>query len=253
VLYVLDATLGRMFQGLDALVGPDGYAVVLSSDHGIVPFPLPAHPPWCEKGAPNPYEKPCVPTARISASAVKTYLNDRLAARFGPDVVRTVVDALVYLSPAALGLAPKERAALDEALRTELRGMDAGGEHPVADVISIPPLTSPCPTPSDETLGALVCRTTSDRGDAYVVPRPGAFYWGKPGAREGSSHGSPYRYDRAVPLFVRYPKGARGQVVEKALFGSYYASTWYALTGESIEGPYGGVIGVDTGSSAPTR
>jgi hypothetical protein len=250
----LDATLGRLLQGLDALLGPSGYAVVLSGDHGIVPYPIPTSPPWCAPGAPNPYEEPCVPAARLSADVITRTLNDKLAARFGHgDVVSAVVESLVYLSPSALGLPPADRRALDEAIRVELRAMDVGGEHPIADVLPIPPGASACSAVADESLPALVCRATSGRGDAYIVPRPGAYFWGKPGAREGTSHGSPYRYDRTVPLFVRYPGGAGGRIVEKALFGSYYASAWYALTGEATKGPYGGAIGLDAKSSGPPR
>jgi hypothetical protein len=240
----LDATLGRMLQALDALVGPDGYAVVLSADHGVVPFPAPVHPEWCAKDAPNPYDKPCSPTARLDADALKKYLNARLAARLGHgDYVRAIVDSLVYLSPEALALRPEPRRALDEAVRGELIAFDSSGERPIANVMTIAAFTGPCPPASDESIPALVCRTTSDRGDAYVVPRQGAFYWGKAGAHEGAGHGTPYDYDRIVPMLVRYPKGIGGRVVDRAPFGSYYASAWYALTGESIEGPYGSVVG----------
>jgi hypothetical protein len=219
--------------------------VILSGDHGVVPFPMPAHPAWCVKDAPNPYGKPCLPTARLNADALKTYLNERLAARLGhADYVRTIVDSLVYLSPGALALPAKQRRALDEAIHGELVAMDASGERPVADVMMTAAFTGACPPASDESLPALVCRTTSDRGDAFVVPRPGAFYWDKPGAHEGASHGTPYDYDRTVPLLVRYPGGVGGRVVDRALFGSYYASAWYALTGELIEGPYGSVVGL---------
>jgi hypothetical protein len=45
-----------------------------------------------------------------------------------------------------------------------------------------------------------------------------------------------------VPLLVRYASGTGGRVVEGAPFGSYYASAWYALTGESLAGPYGSPV-----------
>jgi hypothetical protein len=245
----LDATLGRFFDRLDARLGPAGYAVVLSGDHGMVPFPLPAHPEWCAAGAHNPYEKPCSPPVRLSADAIKAYLEDRLAARFGHGgFVRAVVDTLVYLTPEALALPADRRRQLDDAIREELTAMTMGGEHPIADVQRPAELAGACPPPADETIPALVCRTTSSRGDAYVVPRAGAFYWGKPGAREGASHGTPYRYDRTVPLLVRYPSGVGGQVALRATFGSYYASAWFALTGEALDGPYGGVVGATGGA-----
>jgi len=241
----LNATLGRFFQGLDALVGANGYAVVLSADHGVVPFPLPVHPAWCAPGAPNPYEKPCAPSGRLNSEALKSYLNARLKVRLGQsDLVRAIVESLVYLSPEARSLPADARHRLDDAVREELMAFEFDGAHPVADVLAIPALGGVCPPPADESIPALVCRTTSsDRGDAYVVPRAGAFFWGKPGALEGASHGTPYRYDRTVPMLVRYPAGPGGRVVERAPFGSYYASAWYALTGEPRAGPYGTVVG----------
>ncbi len=240
----LDATLGRLLAGLDTLLGPDGYSIVLSGDHGVVPFPLPKKPDWCgAPAAPNPYEKPCEPATRLSGDEIKAYLNARLALAFGRDgLVRTVADSVVYLAPeAAAGLA---RSRLDTLVRTELMAMTIGGRKPVADVFAIQEFKTPCPSPADEGIPALVCRTVSDRGDYYIVPRPGAFFWGKANAPpEGASHGTPYRYDRTVPLLVRYPHGPGDQVVPTALFGSYYASAWYALTGETGAGPYGTAIG----------
>ncbi|HXX68073.1 MAG TPA: alkaline phosphatase family protein [Polyangiaceae bacterium] len=244
----LDATLDRFLRGLDALVGSDGYAIVLSGDHGIVPFPLPSRPAWCAPGAPNPYEKPCALAGRLNSEELKRYLNDRLTARLGrSNVVRAVVESLIYLSPEALSLPATQRRQLDATLRAELIAMDVDGQRPVRDVFMTAAFRAGCPAAADETIPALVCRTTSqqrDGGDAYVVPRPGAFFWFRANAVEGASHGTPYRYDRTVPLLVRYPRGAAQKVVDRAMFGSYYASAWYGLTGEAKDGPYGGAVGM---------
>jgi hypothetical protein len=251
----LDATLGRLFAGLDTLLGPDGYSVVLSGDHGIVPFPLPAKPAWCGTPggppAPNPYEKPCQPATRLSGDEIKAYLNARLALAFGNyAMVRSVADSLVYLAPQALsGLA---RSRVDQVVRTDLRAMTIGGHKGLADVFAVSEFKAPCPPPADEGIPALVCRTVSDTGDYYIVPRPGDFFWGKAKTPpEGASHGTPYRYDRTVPLLVRYPHGSGDQVVETALFGSYYASAWYALTGETLAGPYGTAVGAAAMTQSP--
>ena len=64
-----------------------------------------------------------------------------------------------------------------------------------------------CPPPSDESLPALTCRSIrrDQAGDFYLVPAPGAFFDPDLAVGRGSSHGSPYLYDRAVPLIVRAP------------------------------------------------
>ena len=252
----LDATLGRLMAGLDALAGAGGYSVVLSGDHGIVPFPLPRDPAWCAPSAPNPYEKPCHPPTLLTGDDIKDFLNDHLQKRFGrPGLVKAVIEALVFLSESAASLPAAERARLDDAVRAELLSMTVLGTNPVADVFPTSAFVGPCPSASDESVRALVCRATvASRGDFYIVPKEGDFFWGKPrAAPEGASHGTPYRYDRTVPLLVRYPGGPGGQVVARAPFGSYYASAWYALTGQTVAGPYGSVLGAPPAPVEPSR
>ncbi len=64
-----------------------------------------------------------------------------------------------------------------------------------------------CPPPSDESLPALTCRSIrrDQAGDFYLVPAPGAFFDPDLAVGRGTNHGSPYLYDRAVPLIVRAP------------------------------------------------
>ena len=70
-------------------------------------------------------------------------------------------------------------------------------------------------------LAALVCNSTSPSpekdGDFYIVLKPGAFFDAALVKGTGVSHGSPYGYDRFVPLFVRDPRRPElaGQVEEK--------------------------------------
>jgi hypothetical protein len=118
----------------------------------------------------------------------------------------------------------------------------------VAEVFALADFKEECPPANDESVRALVCRANTEQvsegfydipGDYYVVLKPGHYF----GSADGAGHGEPYRYDRTVPLLVRYPGGPRERVVDQAFFGSYYASLWYALTGEVTSGPYGTVVG----------
>jgi hypothetical protein len=235
----LDATLGRLLDGLDARLGPGAWAVVLSGDHGVAPLPevvAAGRAPWCRAEEANPYQKPCAAGPRL-AGGLQERLEAAAAAELGPGGpwIARVVESLVELTPAGRALGPERRAALERALARQ-----AAATPGLLTTVSLAPMAGACPPQADLGLAALVCRATvAGRGDLYLVPGRGSFF----GGASGANHGSPYRYDRTVPLLVRYPGGARGRVVERGIFGSFYASAWYALTGEAVDGPYGGVVG----------
>ena len=84
-----------------------------------------------------------------------------------------------------------------------------------------------CPPFADESVGALVCRSVApavrDRGAAYyVVLAPGSFFDPTVVVGKGTSHGSPYVYDRTVPLLVRAPgRVAAGGVASTTTFNAF--------------------------------
>jgi len=192
-LLELDRALARLLSGLDQVWGKDAYAVVLSADHGVAPLPesIEEEPPWC-RGAPDPYERPCRPGVRLSATALGS------------------TDALVY----------GERSP-----ELEARLFARPGVARVLDVCKLDPTRSE--------LERLISNTVPPCDGAandqlvpsyYVVPKPGSFFTERP---DVASHGTPYRYDRMVPLIVR---GAPRP--EEDTFRGFYASLWHALTGE---------------------
>ena len=77
----------------------------------------------------------------------------------------------------------------------------------IAAVIDIRTAPETCPPPADESLPALTCRSVrrDQAGDFYLVPAPGTFFDPDLAVGRGTNHGSPYLYDRAVPLVVRAP------------------------------------------------
>lgn len=246
-LAALDAELARFFHALDAALGPDGYSVVLSADHGVAPTPefvKQGRPYYCEKGN-DYYERPCIPAARVPSGLLQKRLDTSLQQAVGEKepLIFPIIDSRIIFTDRARAFPADKQKLLDQRLRVVAR-QDLG----VADVFAIRELPEECPPPSDESLRALVCRANTEvlgqggldiPGDYYVVLKPGRYF----GSTDGAGHGAPYHYDRDVPLLVRYPGGPRERIVEHATFGSYYASLWYALTGEVTSGPYGSVVG----------
>ena len=96
-----------------------------------------------------------------------------------------------------------------------------------ASLVSCPPIT-------DESLEALVCRSAPARRDAaiVVIPKPGFFFDPMYTPAHGTSHGTPYLYDRTVPLFVRAPgRIAGGKGMEGPIPFSAFARTATRLLG----------------------
>ncbi len=201
----LDLALGRFFAELDAEVGPDGWSAILSADHGIVELPERAATcgkwPWCRAPALDRWRRPCVAGERISEPALllKLQVASELALGRGRWVLG-IVDPYVVLTPEGRALPAPERARLDAALQGVLARQP--GVAAVFDTRAQPEV---CPPEADDSLPALVCRSMRRGlvGDLYVVPQPGSFFAG--GQAQGVAHGSPYLYDRSVPLLARIP------------------------------------------------
>lgn len=213
----LDRELARLFAALDSRLGPDGWAALLSADHGIPPLPESARLRCSPKGGEiDPYDRPCTPGTRLFESAVGETLRPAAARDLGsPDYVRGLVEPYVYVGPAAL-VSETERTRALAWLAAELRKRSE-----VRDVFIVRDLPERCP--DDETTLAQVCRSvpkgnSSIQDTVFMVLEPGSFFdteW-VPGS--GVNHGSPYRYDRLVPLLVRAPGRVKpGQVDAREL------------------------------------
>jgi hypothetical protein len=223
----LDTQLAQFFEALDREVGPAGWAVVLSADHGGISLPeAPAKVrPWCSPGAaPDPLERPCV-AHRIDPDALAVDLKG-LAAREleHADWVRGVSEPFVFLD------APPEE--LD---RTAKVVSDYLRRQPgIADVIDMREVPKTCPPESDESTAALVCRSAPSDPHAvlYFVVTPGTFVDTLYVPGKGASHGTPYLYDRTVPLLVRAPGVVpAGRVLGGPVSHRVFSETAAALLG----------------------
>jgi arylsulfatase A-like enzyme len=194
----LDAALARFFGALDARFGEDGWAALVTGDHGATPMPevAAAHPRPAMKLAPG---------ERISQKELLAELRAVARQAGEPEAyVAGVSEPYIYLAP----MEEEARAKLVPAITAALL------RHPsVARVFDTRALPATCPAFADQSIDALVCRSVRPEhgGALYVVTAPGSFFSTDLADREGGAHGGPYDVDRVVPLLVRLPgRAARG-------------------------------------------
>ncbi len=230
----LDASLARFFATLDARFTEKGYAVILSADHGVVSMPEAIK--GCPAGArPDPWQRPCEGGTRLLPDALAEDLQAEAAKAIGPGRwIAGVADPYVYFTAAAQALDSKRRADLTEALRRWLSARS--GVHSVYVTREIAGRT--CAPNSDESEEALVCRSVVPfgGGELFIDTVPGTFFDPSVVVGKGTSHGTPYRYDRSVPLFARAPgRVAAGADIREPMGFGTFARTASSLLG--IEAP----------------
>ena len=199
----LDRALAELFAVLDALVGPTGYAVMLTGDHGSSPLPEVSRVglgAWCRRGPgaarTDYWQRQCGRGSRLAGADIARELDEDRA------FIAAVVDPFIYLNDRGKALPPDERAALQRRIVSLF-----AGTGDIAAVIDVRAAPETCPPPSDESLPALTCRSIrrDQAGDFLLVPSPATSFDPDLAAGRGTNHGSPYLYDRAVPLVVRAP------------------------------------------------
>jgi arylsulfatase A-like enzyme len=226
----LDAALGRFFAALDERLGSDGWAALLAGDHGVSTMPEAAAlaRPWCGRSTPDRWLRSCAPPGRLIPDELAEELRAVAERTLGPgDWIAGIADPYVYLAPPARALDPAARRRLDGALTAALRAHVG-----VAGVWDARRPPARCRAADD--VEARVCRslTTHAPGELYMALQPGWFFDPDYVVGKGTSHGSPYLYDRAVPLLARAPgRIPAGRVVDAPVGPAAYARTAARLLG----------------------
>jgi hypothetical protein len=226
----LDGALAGFFSLLDHTFGATGWSAVLASDHGGPPLPeLPdSARPWCKPGAaPDHWERPCGKPERLLPDEMAKELREAAKRALGDgDWVLGVASPYVFYTSAAAKLPADRRKTLDEALTRALLA------HPGIDRV-YPSRGGPCPPESNESVDALVCRSLSENNpDAlFVLVKKGSFFDTGYDVGKGMSHGGPYLFDRAVPMFVRARAQARIGVLSAPASYASYTRTLASLLG----------------------
>jgi len=181
----LDRRLGAFLDFLDATVGPEGYAVVLTSDHGATPLveqsQLAGRPAW-----------------RIDRNEIVAAAERGATQVLGPGPWAAAHEGnTVYMKRAFFDRTAAEQAAALDAIVAEVQALPGMGLVVPADQ-----LTGPCDAmaaaerPACETLapgrsGHVFAAAT---GDSLIAYSP-----------TGTNHGAPTDWDRLVPVVVAAP------------------------------------------------
>jgi predicted AlkP superfamily pyrophosphatase or phosphodiesterase len=198
-----DRLLGAFLTHLDEVVGRGRYDVLLSADHGIGPIPEAA----VLRG---------IPAGRVSAEKVKLAVEAGMRERYGPPPptehwVAKVLDADLLLNRPLLearGIPLGE--AQDHAARAAARVF---GVHEAVAVHAILENTL-VPNALHDAMRRAQMRERSV--DVYVVPKPWHVF-----GRTIATHGTPWEYDRRVPLVLAGPGIRKGhRSLEPAAPGS---------------------------------
>jgi predicted AlkP superfamily pyrophosphatase or phosphodiesterase len=196
VLARLDRTLGSLLAHLDRSVGRRNYVLALTSDHGVAPIP-------------EQIVQLGITGGRISAGDLVARVEKALEPTLGPGrKVATVDYNCLYFAPGVFEKLQANPAAMSAAL-------EAVSSTPgIARVFRADELARPFITSEDPIERAVADNFFPERsGDLIVITRP-YYFFSSTGA--GTTHGSPWRYDQHVPLFLLGQGIKAGQYLEPA-------------------------------------
>jgi len=232
----LDRALARFFSFLDQTVGANAYAVILTGDHGINPLPELAADErfWC--ASPDPWQRPCAHTRRVRGAAkagsaaagqtLRDVLENALSREFGRPSpwVAGVAGPFVYLTKPSP--APVDHARLVRVAQTALVR-----EFGVRRVLGVREVARTC---SPDGPDALLCRSlpVDIAADLFVELGKDDFFDAELDPGLGANHGSPSRFDRSVPLYLRAPGCvSAGMMLTEPLHFDAFTRTLASLLG----------------------
>jgi predicted AlkP superfamily pyrophosphatase or phosphodiesterase len=199
VLARLDVRLGSLFAKLDKAVGRDNYVLALTGDHGVSPIPEQMAALGLGGG-------------RVLTGDLIGRIERALEPFFGPGkkVARLSYNDLYF----DRGIYDKMRAN-PEAMRAALEA--ARSTPGVARVFNADELAEAHAVSDDEVEAAALANFFPSRsGDFNVILRPYYQFTSSGTTKGGTTHGSPYWFDRRVPVFLLGKGIRRGQYLSDA-------------------------------------
>jgi predicted AlkP superfamily pyrophosphatase or phosphodiesterase len=206
----LDATLGRLFERLDALVGRNAYVVALSADHGVTPQPEILKASGKDAG-------------RLNRTTMIEAVDHAVERVLGPgSYVRSINDNDVYFAKGMYKRIAASQAALDAVLSVLRNSHGVAGAWTGAQVRN-------GRTSSNRLLREAALSYYPGRsGDIIIASRPGWMF-----SATGTTHGSGYADDQHVPILLMGP-GVKPGVYSQAATPADVVPTLAALCGITL-------------------
>lgn len=213
----IDATIGRLLDHLDAKVGKGNYVVGLSADHGVADVPEQI------EGA----GRILVPTITATIEgAIKPVLGE------GPFVAANL-GSQVYFRPGVYDKIKGNKAVMD-AIVTAVSALPGVARVLRAEQVS----GASARRSSDPIVRAVAYGYYPGRsGDLFIVPKENWI-----AAISTTTHGSPYFYDRHVPVIL-FGAGIKPGVRPEAATPADLTATLASIAGVKLGAPDGHVLG----------
>lgn len=175
----LDQQIGRLFDTLDARIGPDNYVVGFSSDHGV---PL------------NPEQTAAMglDAGRFTSSALNARITEAWKTATAEDANPIASGgANMYFTPTALATIRSNRAVRDAITAAALSQPGIGSAHWADDIAT-------GVSGNDPVKRAIILSYVADRSpDFIMIPKENWI-----ATATGSTHGTPHMYDQRVPVIL---------------------------------------------------
>jgi predicted AlkP superfamily pyrophosphatase or phosphodiesterase len=193
-----DKALGEFFKFLDRRFGREGWIATVTADHGA-------------SMPPEEAKKLGLDAERVKKAKIKAVITAALDARFGKgDWVVALEDPSIYLNPKLIEERKLDATAVEETAGEALLTIPG-----FAGYVTRTNLLRGTMPPTEAMRAVARSYFPQRAGDVVAIQAPFSF-WGKYGESDfGGSHGSFYRYDTDVPLYLYgepFRAGYYGQV-----------------------------------------
>lgn len=212
-----DEVMAKLLAFLDAVVGEGQYVLAVTADHGVCPLPEVAR----SQGIAPDAARVNIKTLQAEIDAYLGEPSSTMKPANGQSTrwVESIQFPWVYLNPRVVKASGQTREAVAakvaKFLVPETKGRVSEERKHVARAFTRADLSGPIP--EYDPIAACVKRSfyPSRSGDVYLLLKPYRIPFGPGEAKNtqptGTTHGTPYNYDRHVPLLV-YGPGIQGGV-----------------------------------------